>query len=269
MNDEFGPNRLGRIPSPPDDRDFSVRFLLEASPLDVALAKLKATKGAAPSTKAWAEAITAYLKSLPAPTPPPTPDPVPPTADVVWEDKLQLDQGDFGTCVGNGWAQWGNTDPVNDGYNQTDARAIYYDATVFDGAPDDPDAPGGGQQGATVRSGAKAMQKRKRNSAYAKAKNVDEVKAWLAAKGSVVIGSDWHSDMFNPDKNGYVTPTGSIEGGHCYLLLGDLVSEDAFLFQNSWGTGWGQNGYFKMKYDDFAKLLNDGGEAWVSEELPL
>lgn len=271
MPKEIGPHLLGRIPSPEDERDFTVRFLLDASPLDVALAKLKAAKGAAPSTKDWATAVTKYLKSLPTPSPTPTPDPTPtpPTGDVTWEDKSQLDQGDYGTCVGNGWAHWGNTSPVNDNYNETDARAIYYDATVFDGSPDDPDAPNGGQQGATVRSGAKAMQKRKRNSAYAQAKSIDEIKTWIRNKGPVVIGSDWYNDMFNPDSNGYVKPTGGVAGGHCFLLVGNLESEGAFLFQNSWGSSWGQNGYFKMKYTDFQTLLNNNGEAWVSEELPL
>lgn len=270
---DIGPHLLGRIPSPPDDRDFTSEFLLTASPLEVALAKLQASKGVAKATKDWALAITQYLEGVtpqPSPTPDPTPTPTPqPTGDVVWTDSKQLDQGNYGTCVGNGWAQWGNSQPVEDNYSEKDARAIYYDATVFDGQPDDPDAPGGGQQGSTVRSGAKAMQKRKRNSAYAFAKTLDDIKTWVQQKGPVVIGSDWTSNMFNPDANGYIVPTGSVEGGHCYLLLGDLESEGAFLFQNSWGNSWGQNGYFKMKYEDFQKLLSSGGEASVSLELPL
>lgn len=264
MPENIGNHLLGRIPSPPDERDFTVHFLRTASVLDIALAKLVASKSVAPATKDWAKLVSSMLQSQPAPTPTP-----PQTTDVVWKNATQLDQGDYGTCVGNGWAHWGNADPVNDAYAEKDARAIYYDATVFDGSPDDPDKSGGGQQGATVRSGAKAMQKRARNSAYAQAANVAEVKSWVREKGPVVVGTDWLADMFNPDSNGYIKPTGAVEGGHCYLLVGDLASEGAFLFQNSWGNSWGQNGYFKMKYADFQKLLGGDGEAWVSLELPL
>lgn len=282
---DIGPHLLGRIPSPPDERDFVARNFLglgedkagTTDPVQLvtqAVAELKLTTISYPKWAAtkytdvtqthWWKALNYLSQVAPSPSPSPTP-----TGDKVWQDKDQLDQGNYGTCVGNGWAQWGNTDPVNDNYTEKDARAIYYEATVFDGSPDNPDAPGGGQQGATVRSGAKAMQQRTRLSTYAQAATEDDIKAWIAQKGPVVVGTDWMNDMFNPDANGYVKPTGGVAGGHCYLLVGDLESEGAFFFQNSWGSGWGQNGYFKMKYADFQTLLSKGGEAWVAVELSL
>lgn len=286
---DIGPHLLGRIPSPPDERDFLAENFVKLGTEKVAtvdpvalvttaLSELKQTRSVSyskwASTKYVDVTTTHWYKALNAlsqitggtPTPPPAPAPI---GDVEWKDADQLDQGNFGTCVGNGWAQWGNSDPINDNYTETDARAIYYEATVIDGSPDDPNASGGGQQGATVRSGAKAMQNRKRESSYAKATTLADIKNWLQTKGTVVVGSDWMNDMFNPDSNGFVTPTGAVEGGHCYLMVGDLESAGAFKFQNSWGSSWGQNGYFKMKYADFQTLLTNGGEAWVSLELPL
>lgn len=268
----IGKHLLGRIPSPPDDRDYQLREFLgsDATILANAIDELKQTKTGfinpywkvPPAATHWGKAL-ALLASL-TPTPPPSP-----TGDVVYQNSEPvLDQGNYGTCVGNGWAQWGNTNPVDDKFTEKEARAIYYEATVIDGQPDDPDSSGGGQQGSTVRSGAKAMQNRKRNSVYAFAASLDEIKQWLqSGKGVVVIGSDWTNDMFNPDSKGYVVPTGGVAGGHCYILVGDLESEGAFLFENSWGSGWGQKGYFKMKYADFQKLFDSQGEACVAVEL--
>src|SRR5574337_1891017 len=121
---------------------------------------------------------------------------------------------------GNGWAQWGNTEPTADTYVESDARAIYYEATVIDGSPDNPDSPGGGQQGSTVRSGAKAMQNRGKLKNYAFTSSLDTAIKWVQAQGPVVVGSDWTNDMFTPDANGLVRPTGAVVGGHCYLKIG-------------------------------------------------
>jgi hypothetical protein len=84
----------------------------------------------------------------------------------------------------------------------------------------------------------------------------------------VVVGTSWTNDMFNPDASGFVKPTGGVAGGHCYVMLEKVDSEDAYVFQNSWGGGWGQNGRFKMKRSDFGSLLADNGEACCAAELP-
>jgi hypothetical protein len=262
---------LGRIPSPYDHRDWQLAHLLESagSLRDQAVTELKATTvgyknqfwTTPPSNTHWLLAL-ALLAKIDAPAPPPA------TTDVIWSDADPvLDQGAFGTCVGNGWAQWGNTLPFDDRYTEKDARAIYYEATVLDGTPDNPDSPGGGQQGASVRSGAKAMQIRKRLAAYAFAASITEVRTFLRAHGPMVFGTTWKQDMFTPNASGYIAPTGADVGGHCYAAVGDLPLEDAILFQNSWGVGWGQNGRFKMKTADVATLLAQQGEAVATLEL--
>lgn len=37
-------------------------------------------------------------------------------------------------------------------------------------------------------------------------------------------------------------------GGHCVALVGYDDASQMFLCRNSWGTGWGQTGYFQMPY---------------------
>jgi hypothetical protein len=272
---EIGPHLLGRIASPPDERDWKLGDFLASDDQVVAHAVtlLKGTirgyhdrRYPNPPTRGsnWGKALALLAQIAPAPAPTP-----PPSGVVEWQDGEDvLDQGNYGTCVGNGWAQWGNTNPVDDRFTEKDARAIYYEATVIDGQPDDPDAPGGGQQGSTVRSGAKAMQHRKRLGSYAFASSVNEIIAFVKAHGPVVCGTDWTSAMFNPQASGFVYPNGSVEGGHCYLLIGYDPDKRAFEFLNSWGASWGKNGRFYMAVDDFAKLLAAQGEACAAVELP-
>lgn len=182
-----------------------------------------------------------------------------------------LDQGAFGTCVGNGWAQYGNTLPICDAYTESDARAIYYEATVIAGDPDNPDAPGGGQQGTNVRAGAKAMKRRGRIGNYAFTTLHDTIVNWLLTRGSLVVGTDWYYAMAFPERDGLIRIDGELKGGHCYLLrsIKARVSGDYFGIQNSWGPKWGQGGYAKILVADFMRLLARQGECCAAVELPL
>jgi C1A family cysteine protease len=43
-------------------------------------------------------------------------------------------------------------------------------------------------------------------------------------------------------------PSERVVGGHAVVLVGYNDAVDRFRVRNSWGTGWGQNGYFEMPY---------------------
>lgn len=220
----------------------------------------------------------AQAQALLGSTPPPPPPP-PPGGGVLWSDPdAVLDQGNFGTCVGNGAAQFLNTLPISDGYTEgvgqsaraggPYARALYYEATVLDGSPDDPNSAGGGQQGATVKSGVVALYNRARIASYAQSSSFSVLETWLKTKGAIVIGSDWTNDMFSPDGSGYVVPSGGVAGGHCYLW-DEITAGGDYGFLNSWGSAWGVGGRFYMKKTDFVSLFASQGEAWTAVELPL
>jgi hypothetical protein len=196
----------------------------------------------------------------------PNPSPLP----ILWPDNIVLDQGNYGTCVGNGWAGWGDSEPITDNYLEKDARAIYYEATIIDGSPDNPDAKNGGQQGTTVRSGAKAMQNRGNLIAYAFAGSLDDVDHWLDEHGPAVLGCDWTNDMFSPDKNGQVHVTGAVAGGHCVLIRYRIPGTSNYMVRNSWGTSWGLNGDFIISRTDLQKLLtgiSNPGEVCLAAEI--
>ena len=48
------------------------------------------------------------------------------------------------------------------------------------------------------------------------------------------------------------------DGGHAFALVG--FNEDGFVVQNSWGPGWGNNGFAVLAYDDW---VQNGTDAWV------
>lgn len=253
---------LGRVPSPPDARDWRLEEFLppagqDFSVLDDALSKLNANRSVAQGTKDFGGVIVSFLKgNVPVPIPVPT-------GAVEWHDSNQLNQKKTGHCVGFGCAQWGNTDPVNDNFTDNDGHAIYYECKVLDGEPK-------AENGSYVRSGAKALQARGRLKAgYAFASELATIKQWVLQYGPVIVGTDWMNDMFKPDANGYVVPTGGLAGGHCYLIVGYDPAKDVFKFQNSWGSSWGLNGYFYMKASDWEKLFKNNGEAFTGVELAL
>ncbi|MCL4395191.1 MAG: hypothetical protein M1482_10385 [Chloroflexi bacterium] len=180
----------------------------------------------------------------------------------TWPVSKVLDQGETGHCVGFACAGFGIAEPVADPWDNSAGDKIYYLAKVIDGEPN-------AEDGTTVRSGARALQKLRRLHAYAFARTVGEVKTWVLSKGTLVVGTDWYESMMETDGRGYVRPGGRLAGGHAYLLIGYDAKENAFVFQNSWGKSWGKAGRFKMKVNDFARLLSMQGEALTAVEAPV
>lgn len=258
--ESIGAHLLGRVYRP-DPRDWSLARLMEIAepPEEIRQRTVEQVMAETTYFTDWRSYLVfwRWLKKAQAPAPPrPSGDRAP-----AWELPIQLDQGETGHCVGFGWAGWVDATPVPGTYQNADAHALYYECKIIDGEP-------GQETGSTVRSGALALRNRGRLAAFAFARSLAEIDEWVNAQGSVVVGTAWTEDMFTPDGDGYVKPTGRVQGGHCYLMLDRLDAEDAYLFQNSWGEGWGQSGRFKIKCSDFDGLLADYGEACCAAELP-
>lgn len=52
-------------------------------------------------------------------------------------------------------------------------------------------------------------------------------------------------------------PGENVAGGHCTNLCGHDDTTRMFLGRNSWGTGWGQNGYYQISYDYIDQYASD------------
>lgn len=175
-----------------------------------------------------------------------------------WKIGNVLDQGRQSSCVGHAWTQFLQTEPYRtDKGGHEYAYDLYRKAQKID--PWEGEEPD--YYGTTVRAAADVLKKEGIIRGYVWGKNINQMSAYLAERGPIVMGTRWYSGMAQPDPNGFARPQGGFEGGHAWLVYGVDVSWETFMCCNSWGTGWGKNGRFYVKFKDMETLLNQGGEA--------
>jgi len=98
--------------------------------------------------------------------------------------------------------------------------------------------------------------------------NVSACQTALASGFPVVIGFDVYSSfesqsVANTGMMPYPnTRTEQLLGGHCVLLVGYNNNTQRFIVRNSWGTSWGDRGYFYMPYQ-VIQNTNMSSDFWV------
>jgi C1A family cysteine protease len=85
-------------------------------------------------------------------------------------------------------------------------------------------------------------------SAYHTATNVNDMKAWLSTNGPLITCFTVYDDFFAYVSGVYTHKSGGVAGGHCVSCIGYSDTLQAWLCKNSWGTGWGENGFFWIGY---------------------
>ena len=195
-----------------------------------------------------------------------------------WTSGWWGDQGLTPHCVAYSWLHWVEDGPVTHFYEDREIDPTYkvgaHDAlfnpeTIYKEAQVVDQWPGEDYDGTSVRAGAKILQKMGVIKEYRWSWDFPTLKKALLTTGPVVVGSWWYSDMFYPGEDGFITPTGDKAGGHAYVLNGINVDEGFVRLKNSWGRSWGKDGYAYIKFDDMARLLEDGGEACLALEKNL
>ena len=187
--------------------------------------------------------------------------PTSPPRSYTWRGATVLDQGREGACVGFGWSHELISRPmVVAGVNDAFALSVYHEAQQLD------EFPGDDYSGTSVLAGAKAVQARGHMKSYRWAFGLNDLILALGYAGPVVLGLNWYTGMMNADAEGFIKPTGQIEGGHCICAMGVSVSARRIQLVNSWGSDWGQNGHCWVSFDDMTKLLSEQGEACIPVE---
>lgn len=186
-----------------------------------------------------------------------------------------LDQGNTPRCVGFAWTAFilatpvvhKTTPEVEAGSFATIGTPWQFAQKLYNRAQQIDEWPGENYGGTSVRAGAKVLTEQGRLSEYRWAWNADAARDYVLTRGPVILGTDWFMDMFLPDSNGWLKPTGSLAGGHAYVAIGFSRTRDAFRILNSWGKDWGQNGRAWLKRSDAAKLIDMNGEACSGLEV--
>lgn len=178
-----------------------------------------------------------------------------------WRGGQILNQGPYPHCVGYAWRQWMNSAPIMTRQQSgPDAVRIYGEAQKVD------EWPGEGYDGTSVRAGVKVLQSLGHVEQYLWAWDMPTIRDFVLLRGPVVLGTVWTSQMFTPDRAGFLWAFGDEVGGHAYMAIGYSSERKAFRCVNSWGRGWGQSGRFWLHEGEMAKLMERWGEACAAVE---
>ncbi len=78
---------------------------------------------------------------------------------------------------------------------------------------------------------------------------IQAAKQYLATTGPLAACFDVYEDFYSYSSGIYHHVTGSYKGGHCISIVGYNDADDGYwICKNSWGSGWGMNGYFNIAY---------------------
>jgi len=89
-------------------------------------------------------------------------------------------------------------------------------------------------------------------------KTVAALKTALNEYGPLPTAFFVYEDFMHYKSGVYSYTTGKKLGGHAVLLVGYNDAEQYFIVKNSWGPGWGENGFFRIAYSEMKNSVNFG-----------
>ena len=207
------------------------------------------------------------------------PQGLPAAVDLRPECPPVYDQGQLGSCTGNGIAGAIEFDQKKQGNRDfTPSRLfIYYNERVIEGTVNQ-------DAGAQIRDGIKAVAKlgappesewpydiseftkKPPHKAYVDGKKdlvtsyarvaqyLMQMRGCIASGFPFVFGFTVYESFESQEvaQTGIVpmpSPGESVLGGHCVVAVGYDDTQRTFTIRNSWGTGWGEQGYCHMPYE--------------------
>ena len=76
------------------------------------------------------------------------------------------------------------------------------------------------------------------------------IKEWIATRGPVTGCFIVYQDFFSYTGGVYRHVSGNQAGGHCVTIIGYDDAQSCWIAKNSWGTGWGEKGFFRIAYGE-------------------
>ncbi len=102
------------------------------------------------------------------------------------------------------------------------------------------------------------------------APSVEVLRNALASHGPLVTTMQVYTDFFYYKEGIYSYTWGSYQGGHAILIVGYDDPGQYFIAKNSWGTGWGESGFFRIAYSQLGNGVQFGAYtiAYVGGDNP-
>ena len=183
------------------------------------------------------------------------------------ERDFRINQGREGTCVGHGATNVILAGPsTHPGYAdfQTEERAHEFARRLYLEASGDATY----QTGMYPRDACAKLLEWELIESYWRISLPEGITTALLAYGPVMVAVPWYESMFSGDNrladaygNYWIKVNMESEhvGYHCIALTGvDLVPDNGappfFRVENSWGSGWGQNGTARITVENFRRL---------------
>lgn len=84
--------------------------------------------------------------------------------------------------------------------------------------------------------------------AWHKITSAADMKTWLSTRGPLATCFTVYNDFFAYHSGVYTHVSGGVAGGHCVCAIGYDDTQNCWICKNSWGTGWGDGGFFRIAY---------------------
>lgn len=82
--------------------------------------------------------------------------------------------------------------------------------------------------------------------------DIARIKKWISTTGPVCACLIVYEDFFNYKSGIYKNILGNSVGGHCVAIVGYNDDPGFWICKNSWGTNWGEQGFFRIAYNQCA-----------------
>ena len=89
--------------------------------------------------------------------------------------------------------------------------------------------------------------------------SISQAKEWISKNGPLMTGMDVCDDFFYYTGGVYAYESGNVVGNHTICVVGYDEVQKCWICKNSWGTSWGDDGWFKIAY----------GECGIGSEFPF
>jgi len=91
---------------------------------------------------------------------------------------------------------------------------------------------------------------------WASTTDIATIKKALKQNSPVYCGFAVYSDFSYYSSGYYAYTSGSLRGYHAVCIVG--YDDTGWTVKNSWGTGWGESGYFRIKYSEMTNSVQFG-----------